>query len=214
MEVLKLGMEMLANQKREPTTSGGPEDNSPEHSAGSSDSIRHTSECAIAFGIRGCRRSSDDRQVGGLGETTSYRSGRVAFFHDIFVPSFFPPVCLEENDAEYLGGMGEKGCGSIKTGSRRCLKTVRWVRLPAVGGSRLHRWWHAERGDGEQVRIQAHTIKGAAGNISARLTWETAAVIEAHAREGRLDAAIGMIAQLQDDLQAFQHEIGRLTADE
>ena len=142
MEVLKLGMEMLANQKREPTTSGGPEDNSPEHSAGSSDSIRHTSECAIAFGIRGCRRSSDDRQVGGLGETTSYRSGRVAFFHDIFVPSFFPPVCLEENDAEYLGGMGEKGCGSIKTGSRRCLKTVRWVRLPAVGGSRLHRWWH------------------------------------------------------------------------
>ena len=140
-------MEMLANQKREPTTSGGPEDNSPEHSAGSSDSIRHTSECAIAFGIRGCRRSSDDRQVGGLGETTSYRSGRVAFFHDIFVPSFFPPVCLEENDAEYLGGMGEKGCGSIKTGSRRCLKTVRWVRLPAVGGSRLHRWWqgHAIR---------------------------------------------------------------------
>ena len=137
-----MGMEMLANQKREPTTSGGPEDNSPEHSAGSSDSIRHTSECAIAFGIRGCRRSSDDRQVGGLGETTSYRSGRVAFFHDIFVPSFFPPVCLEENDAEYLGGMGEKGCGSIKTGSRRCLKTVRWVRLPAVGGSRLHRWWH------------------------------------------------------------------------
>ena len=72
----------------------------------------------------------------------------------------------------------------------------------------------AERGDGEQVRIQAHTIKGAAGNISARLIWETAAVIEAHAREGRLDAAIGMIAQLQDDLQAFQHEIGRLTADE
>ncbi len=147
MEVLKLGMEMLANQKREPTTSGGPEDNSPEHSAGSSDSIRHTSECAIAFGIRGCRRSSDDRQVGGLGETTSYRSGRVAFFHDIFVPSFFPPVCLEENDAEYLGGMGEKGCGSIKTGSRRCLKTVRWVRLPAVGGSRLHRWWHLRYDD-------------------------------------------------------------------
>ena len=106
-------MEMLANQKRETTTPDGLEDNSPEQCAGSSNSIRHTSEYAIAVGIRGCRRFSGDYQVGGLGETTSYKSGRVVFFHSILVPSFSPPVCFQENDAEFFGGMGEKGCGSI-----------------------------------------------------------------------------------------------------
>jgi CheY-like chemotaxis protein/HPt (histidine-containing phosphotransfer) domain-containing protein len=65
----------------------------------------------------------------------------------------------------------------------------------------------AERGDGEQLRIQAHTIKGAAGNISARRMRETAAAIEAHAREGLLNEASGLIAQLKDDLQAFECEI-------
>jgi HPt (histidine-containing phosphotransfer) domain-containing protein len=68
----------------------------------------------------------------------------------------------------------------------------------------------AERGDGEQLRIQAHTIKGAAGNISARRMRETAAAIEAYAREGRLDDATSLIPQLKEDLQAFGREIAVL----
>jgi CheY-like chemotaxis protein/HPt (histidine-containing phosphotransfer) domain-containing protein len=65
----------------------------------------------------------------------------------------------------------------------------------------------AERGDGEQLRIQAHTIKGAAGNISARRMRETAATMEAHAREGRFDDATGLIPQLKEDLQKFERNI-------
>jgi signal transduction histidine kinase/DNA-binding response OmpR family regulator/HPt (histidine-containing phosphotransfer) domain-containing protein len=65
----------------------------------------------------------------------------------------------------------------------------------------------AERGDAEQLRIQAHTIKGAAGNISARMVRETAAALEAHAREGKVDEAVAMIDQLADDLKAFQAAI-------
>ena len=71
----------------------------------------------------------------------------------------------------------------------------------------------AERGDGDQVRIQAHTIKGAAGNISACQIMKKAAAIETHAREGRLNDATGLISQLQDDLLAFQYEIEGITAD-
>ncbi len=65
----------------------------------------------------------------------------------------------------------------------------------------------AARGDTEQIRIQAHTIKGAAGNISACVVRETATALEALAREGRLDEAVAMIGQLTDDLQAFYAEI-------
>jgi signal transduction histidine kinase/CheY-like chemotaxis protein/HPt (histidine-containing phosphotransfer) domain-containing protein len=59
------------------------------------------------------------------------------------------------------------------------------------------------RGDAEQVRVQAHTIKGAAANISARQIRETASRIEAHAREGRIEDAIGLKMNLQKDLEAF-----------
>jgi len=65
----------------------------------------------------------------------------------------------------------------------------------------------AERGDIEQLRIQSHTIKGAAGNISARTVRETAAALEAHAREGRLADAIALIGQLTDDIEAFHSAI-------
>jgi CheY-like chemotaxis protein/HPt (histidine-containing phosphotransfer) domain-containing protein len=64
-----------------------------------------------------------------------------------------------------------------------------------------------ENRDQEQLRIQAHTIKGAAGNISARRVRETASAIETHAREGRLDEATGLVPQLTEDLQAFQQEV-------
>ncbi|HIJ94322.1 MAG TPA: response regulator [Desulfuromonadales bacterium] len=61
----------------------------------------------------------------------------------------------------------------------------------------------AERGDTEQLRIQAHTIKGAAGNISARVVRETAAALETLAREGKVDEAVAMIDRLAGDLKAF-----------
>jgi signal transduction histidine kinase/DNA-binding response OmpR family regulator/HPt (histidine-containing phosphotransfer) domain-containing protein len=61
-----------------------------------------------------------------------------------------------------------------------------------------------EQCDTEQVRIQAHTIKGAAANISARQVRETAATMEAHARGGNLDEAAKLLAQLQNELEAFR----------
>ncbi|MFZ4857445.1 MAG: response regulator [Desulfuromonadaceae bacterium] len=61
--------------------------------------------------------------------------------------------------------------------------------------------------DREQIRIQAHTIKGAAANIAAHRTRETAAGIEEHAREGRLDEAAALFEQLKEDLDAFQHQV-------
>jgi signal transduction histidine kinase/CheY-like chemotaxis protein/HPt (histidine-containing phosphotransfer) domain-containing protein len=65
----------------------------------------------------------------------------------------------------------------------------------------------AMRSDGDQIRIQAHTIKGAAGNIAARRVWHTASVMEAHAREGRLDEASGLVPQLKADFEEFQREV-------
>ena len=66
-----------------------------------------------------------------------------------------------------------------------------------------------EQGDGEQVRIQAHTIKGAAGNISALRVCKTATTMEMHAREGRLQEAAELFQQLNDEIEAFQHEVRR-----
>ena len=71
----------------------------------------------------------------------------------------------------------------------------------------------AEQGDCEEVRIQAHTIKGAAGNISARRLRETAFSIEINAREGRLDDATALIPKLKEDMAAFEREVAGSTAD-
>ena len=71
----------------------------------------------------------------------------------------------------------------------------------------------AERGDGEELRIQAHTIKGAAGNISARRLRETAFSIEINAREGRLDDATALIPKLKEDMLAFEREVAGSAAD-
>jgi CheY-like chemotaxis protein/HPt (histidine-containing phosphotransfer) domain-containing protein len=67
-----------------------------------------------------------------------------------------------------------------------------------------------ERKDGEQMRIQAHTIKGAAGNISASRMRETASVIESLAREGQLDEVTEKFSQLKDDYEAFNTEVSGL----
>ena len=90
MVKLGLGVEMKVDEKWGPTTLGDLEDNSHEHRIGSSDSTRHTSGYAIAVDIRECRRSSAGHQVGDLGKTTSFRSGRVALFQNVFVPSSSP----------------------------------------------------------------------------------------------------------------------------
>jgi CheY-like chemotaxis protein/nitrogen-specific signal transduction histidine kinase/HPt (histidine-containing phosphotransfer) domain-containing protein len=63
-----------------------------------------------------------------------------------------------------------------------------------------------ESGNIEQVRIQAHTIKGAAANISARRIRETASAMELHAREGQLDEAAGLLQKLKDDFGDFTAE--------
>ncbi len=64
-----------------------------------------------------------------------------------------------------------------------------------------------EQNDAEQMRILAHTIKGAAGNISAKRIRETAASMEALAREGDLGDAAVLFQQLKNDVISFQNEI-------
>ena len=66
-----------------------------------------------------------------------------------------------------------------------------------------------ERGDREQVRIQAHTIKGAAANISARRMKETAASMEGHSREGDMENAAVLMPRLVSEFEAFQAETAR-----
>jgi len=63
-----------------------------------------------------------------------------------------------------------------------------------------------ESGDRDQVRIQAHTIKGAAANIAARRVRETATAMEAHAREGRFAEASGLLQRLKDEIDEFNSE--------
>jgi len=60
----------------------------------------------------------------------------------------------------------------------------------------------------DQVRIQAHTIKGAAANISALRLKETAADIEAHARKGDLDDGEAMVGRLESELEEFMRIAG------
>lgn len=64
-----------------------------------------------------------------------------------------------------------------------------------------------DSGDMEQFRIQAHTIKGAAGNISAIKVRETATAIDLYIREGHFDDATKMVQQLIDDIEQFKNEV-------
>ena len=61
-----------------------------------------------------------------------------------------------------------------------------------------------ELGDGEQIRIQAHTIKGAAANIAAHRVRESAFVLEKCGREGKLDGAAALFEQLTKEIEEFQ----------
>jgi HPt (histidine-containing phosphotransfer) domain-containing protein len=53
-----------------------------------------------------------------------------------------------------------------------------------------------DRRDGEAIRIAAHALKGAAGNLSAAGLFEAAYILERLGAEGRLDAAEGAWRQL------------------
>jgi CheY-like chemotaxis protein/HPt (histidine-containing phosphotransfer) domain-containing protein len=63
-----------------------------------------------------------------------------------------------------------------------------------------------DRGDHEQMRIQAHTIKGAAGNISARRIYETASAMESHIREARITETAQLLDTLKNDVEAFRQQ--------
>ena len=79
---LGLGMEMMVNEKRRPTTPGD-----LEISYSSTESVLQIPlgalpDSAIAVDIRECRRSSVGHQVGDLGKTT------LSFFTSIHPPDF------------------------------------------------------------------------------------------------------------------------------
>ncbi len=60
-----------------------------------------------------------------------------------------------------------------------------------------------DRVDPDQVRIQAHTIKGAAANIAALRMQQTAAAIEVEAKKGSLEGVAELVHQLQDEFEEF-----------
>ena len=68
--------------------------------------------------------------------------------------------------------------------------------------SALHVAMHS--GEIEEVRIQAHTLKGAAGNISALRIQKTAAVIEGIAKNGFWDGVDELVTQLGSEVAEFR----------
>ena len=58
--------------------------------------------------------------------------------------------------------------------------------------------------DQEQTRVQAHTIKGAAANISAKRMQRTAAAMEDHAKNARMDEVATLLPQLNDEFIEFK----------
>jgi two-component system, sensor histidine kinase and response regulator len=57
--------------------------------------------------------------------------------------------------------------------------------------------------DPEQVRVQAHTLKGAAANIAALAVQRIAGALEEMGREGRLEGAEEMVGELESAYAAF-----------
>ena len=63
-----------------------------------------------------------------------------------------------------------------------------------------------ESGDLEQARIQAHTIKGAAANISAWRMREAADQMETLSREGRREGSTELLKSLEQGFAQFAKE--------
>ena len=55
------------------------------------------------------------------------------------------------------------------------------------------------KGDPGAARITAHTLKGTAGNFGASRMQALASAIEMKGREGSLEGAVALFAQLQDE---------------
>ena len=66
----------------------------------------------------------------------------------------------------------------------------------------------------EQVRVMAHTIKGAAANIAATRINETAKVLEQIVREGQKDDWRSNLKQLNDDFAEFKVCVGEYAAEQ
>ena len=60
-----------------------------------------------------------------------------------------------------------------------------------------------ESGNDEQVRIHAHSIKGAAANIAAHKMKESASVLEEMARDGRREGWGGRLILLEAEFRDF-----------
>ena len=67
-----------------------------------------------------------------------------------------------------------------------------------------------EKGDRDQARIQAHTIKGAAANISAWRMREIADALETLSREERVEGAADLLHRLEQSFDEFCRETERL----
>ncbi|GFO68860.1 hypothetical protein GMLC_24390 [Geomonas limicola] len=66
------------------------------------------------------------------------------------------------------------------------------------------------KGDPEQIRIQAHTIKGAAANISARRLQQTAHELEQLARGGECAGADRLLLRLEQHFAEFSESVASL----
>ncbi|NVN89741.1 MAG: response regulator [Desulfuromonadales bacterium] len=70
-----------------------------------------------------------------------------------------------------------------------------------------------DSGDDDQVRIQVHTIKGAAANISAHKIKVTASTLEMMAREGQRDGWRVLLERLESEFREFKNHTLKSVAD-
>ncbi len=61
--------------------------------------------------------------------------------------------------------------------------------------------------DGDRVRRAAHSLKGMAGNFSARAVIATANQLEDAGQSGDLSCAPGLLAQLESDLRELKNAL-------
>jgi HPt (histidine-containing phosphotransfer) domain-containing protein len=66
------------------------------------------------------------------------------------------------------------------------------------------------RGDAPRLRIAAHTLKGAVGNLGACAAFEAALKLEMMGRAGDLCSAAGALAALEDTLDRLEPAVADL----
>ncbi len=67
-----------------------------------------------------------------------------------------------------------------------------------------------DAGDRERVRDAAHAIKGSAANIGAQRVWQTAAAMEASAKDGDIDSAPARCVLLRRQVEEFRGAVDPL----